>query len=336
MAPEEEDPKDAKGKSISTAGTNKPPPKGLNILKLLRQAARYKAYLEIHGEQLEEHKAKLKNIRERHGIVTDEILPKMGLMFDSLQHQLEDMQLKADQLRHIRLEIERDQAEEKEKPETIIDEPPPLPIVLSPQTLDHMGLGDLSKLVGQQALKKYCEIIVIDTIASHSSWQSLFSKTPPDAPPPTQPPPSPIECAPAPSTPSADSSSRGTYKERQKERRKKNKAEKAKFQKELTLKIASSLGLIESPEVESPKSRPNSKLMKQKKLASKKVRKRLRARRIKENMMGKGMAKYTRDMLFEMGQAVRSAPHLRDWMRFMERFDMVSRWRLRTRPYAFF
>ncbi|KAI1647467.1 uncharacterized protein F4817DRAFT_365341 [Daldinia loculata] len=301
----------------------------LKTPRVIREAARYKVALEIHGEHLEAHRNQLKEIQERHSLVIDEIMPKLSLMGESLQSGMESMQLKVDRLRDIRSEIERDQAAEKINAKPVVDETPPQRMTLNPQVLHAMGLRDLSNLVSREVIKLVCELAIRGAPVTTPSTTPPPPATPPPATPPTtvplntSPPTPSTIIQPSPELPPA-SSPQKTYKERQKERRKQKKAEKAKHQKEQTL---------ESPTVEVNTSR---RVMKEKKLAMKRPVKRLRSRQIKEEMMGSRTVKVIRDRLWETGQAIRWAPCLLVWMRSVEKFDMETRWKLRTRPYAFF
>ncbi|OTB18681.1 hypothetical protein K445DRAFT_19283 [Daldinia sp. EC12] len=331
MAPKDSNQESAKDEK---AHSSKNPDKSFTP-KFILQAARYKATLELHGEHVKAHLKQLKEIQERHDLVTDEILPKLGLMGDSLQSRMDLMQKQVDRLRDICLEVERHQAAEEAKPKPAVEEPPPKMMTVSPQVLHDLGLGDLSNLVSDEVVKLVYHLAVRGAPIAETSTTShptIFSTpTPPttealttDPSPHPPPPPAPY----SPTQPSAEippppPSPQKTYKERQKERRKQKKAEKAKLQKEKVLESASA-GAYTSR-----------KDMKQKKLAMKKVRKRLRSRAIKEDMMGAYTVKTMGDILHEVGVAICWAPFHLWWMRSLQKYDMETRWRLRTKRYSF-
>ncbi|KAI0847273.1 hypothetical protein F5Y00DRAFT_242133 [Daldinia vernicosa] len=328
MASKDDNRINTKDGNTGAMNSKKISPDKLKIPQVIGKAARYKAALEIHGEHLEAHRNQLKEIQERHSLVTDEIIPKLSLMGEALQARMDSMQLKVDRLRDIRLEIERNQAAEEVNAKPVADETPPQRMILNPQVLNAMGLRDLSNLVSREVIKLICELAIRGAPVTTPSTTPPPPATPPPATPPTAVPlttsphtPSTI-IQPSPELPSAPSSPQKTYKERQKERRKQKKAEKAKLQKQQALESTNA------------KVHMSRKLMKEKKLAMKTPMKRLRSLRIKEEMMGSRTVKVIRDRLWKIGQAIRWAPVL-VWMRSVRRVDMETRWKLRTRPYAF-
>ncbi|KAI0095994.1 hypothetical protein F4814DRAFT_457572 [Daldinia grandis] len=189
--------------------------------RVLRKAARYKFDLEIHGEHLEAHRNRLREIQERHSLIIDESIPRLSLMGEALQSMMDSMRLKVDRLRDIRLEIERDQATEANA-EPVVDETPPQRIVINPQVLHDMGLRDLSNLVSHEVVKLVC------VIAIRGAPITTPSATPLSTSPST---PSTIIQT-SPQLPLVTTSPQKTYQERQKERRKQKKVEKAKLEKE--------------------------------------------------------------------------------------------------------
>ncbi|KAI1805079.1 hypothetical protein F4811DRAFT_517258 [Daldinia bambusicola] len=300
------------------------------VPKLIVKAAQYKAALELHGEHLEAHLKQLKGIQERHSLVTDKILPKMGLMGESLQSRMEVMQKKVDRLRNICLEIERDQAAEETKPKPPAEETPSETVNVNPQVLHDMGLEDLSHLVTDEVVKLVCKLAIRGAPIADTSPTSHPTTTPTATFPPDESftfQPSAahsITTQHSAETPPALSSPPKTYKERQKERRKQRKAEKAKLQKEQAQGSASSQNVFVGRRV-----------MKEKKLAMKKVRRRLRSREFKEYIIGSRTVKVLGDVLYEIGVAIRWAPYHLQWIRSLQQYDMETRWRLRTRRYAF-
>ncbi|KAK6951621.1 hypothetical protein Daesc_006143 [Daldinia eschscholtzii] len=305
--------------------------------RFILQAARYKAALELHGEHVKAHLNQLKEIQERHNLVTDEILPKLGLMGDSLQSRMDLMQKQVDRLHDICLEVERNQAAEEAKPKPAVEEPPPKMMTVSPQVLHDLGLADLSNLVSDEVVKLVYHLAVRGAPIAETSTTShptIFSApmpattealtTNPSPHPPLPPPASYSPTHPSAEIPPPPPSPQKTYKERQKERRKQKKAEKAKLQKE------------KAHEQARPGAYTGRKDMKQKKLAMKKVRKRLRSRAMKEDMMGAYTVKTMGDILHEVGVAICWAPFHVWWMRSLQKYDMETRWRLRTKRYSFY